>query len=700
MSEMTFLGEHILTQLNLNPTILKSVEPRWKRSHYRAAINWLRSYQPQQDESKLQQVLHLLEAFHHLCEVEDLERAAKLFSIKMAPYANEELYNQLYIWGRYDELSGITLKLLELLSSSSEIDSQVYKLKIICLRNLGIVEFARGNCEASTNYFNRQLQISMQIEDLHGQASALIGLGQNSKLLGKYPEANKYYISAQDFASKLSDKKLEMSAKSGLGSIQCHLGQYELAIPYFQDQLKIAEEISDNLGKIQSLADLGNVYSLIGEHEAAVESHLGALKITHSIGNPEGEAKILAHLGFSFYMQQEYRAAIYFYKQSLTISRSIQLFFEEAEALEKVGVLEGKLANSQEIKKLSLDNLRQALYQFRKAGSPSGEARVLKELAEAYDDIGEVEPALKTCEEALEIAREQKLPLQEECTKLIARINSQKVVKNESSTRKFRELDLKKSDWIKNEIDIVLLTATDIELNAVLDQMKSYPGKKEKFKIFEGLETYYAGKFAAFTAVVTKCRMGAIGEGSVILATEQAQRIWKPRVIIMVGIAFGKDSKKQKIGDVLVASQIISYEPQRIGEPVQHRGSIPPSNTTLLNRFENVHNWDFPGIDGSPCSLRVGPILSGEKLIDAPDFKSALFQQFPQAIGGEMEGSGLCAASGRVGVAWILVKSICDWADGTKSSDYQQLAASSAVSLVHKVLSQKTVLNSIRKISE
>ncbi len=161
-----------------------------------------------------------------------------------------------------------------------------------------------------------------------------------------------------------------------------------------------------------------------------------------------------------------------------------------------------------------------------------------------------------------------------------------------------------------------------------------------------------------------------------------------------------KTQKKQEIGDVLVASQIISYEPQRIGEPVQHRGSIPPSNTTLLNRFENVHNWDFPGIDGSPCSLRVGPILSGEKLIDDPDFKSALFQQFPQAIGGEMEGSGLCAASGRVGVAWILVKSICDWADGTKSSDYQQLAASSAVSLVHKVLSQKTVLNSIRKISE
>jgi nucleoside phosphorylase len=61
-----------------------------------------------------------------------------------------------------------------------------------------------------------------------------------------------------------------------------------------------------------------------------------------------------------------------------------------------------------------------------------------------------------------------------------------------------------------------------------------------------------------------------------------------------------------------------------------------------------------------------------------------------------MEGAGLCAASGRLGVAWILVKSICDWGDGKKHNQHQQLAA--AVSLVHHVLSQKTVLNTINKL--
>jgi nucleoside phosphorylase len=192
--------------------------------------------------------------------------------------------------------------------------------------------------------------------------------------------------------------------------------------------------------------------------------------------------------------------------------------------------------------------------------------------------------------------------------------------------------------------------------------------------------------------------MGSIGESSVILATEQAQRLWSPRAIIMIGIAFGKDPRKQRIGDVFVASQIISYEQQRVSkEKIEYRGATTPSNPTLLNRFENIQNWQFIGPDGSISKIHIGPILSGEKLVDDPVFKAKLFDHFPQAIGGEMEGAGLCAVSGRVGTAWILVKSICDWGDGQKHKKHQQLAAATAANLVHYVLSQKTVLNGIKK---
>lgn len=245
------------------------------------------------------------------------------------------------------------------------------------------------------------------------------------------------------------------------------------------------------------------------------------------------------------------------------------------------------------------------------------------------------------------------------------------------------------------EIEVVIITATDVELKSVLHLLRPYPARDGILLLYSGPETYYLGEFGNFKTVITKCRMGSISEGSVILATEQAQRIWRPRAIIMVGIAFGKNSRSQGMADVLVASQIIPYESQRIGEEVISRSAIPPSNATLLNRFENAQNWRFFRPDGTQCNLHIGPILSGEKLIDNQEFKAALFKQFPQAIGGEMEGAGLCAASGRVGTPWILVKAICDWADGKKHKKYQPLAAAAAASLVHHVLSQKHVLDSL-----
>jgi nucleoside phosphorylase len=254
---------------------------------------------------------------------------------------------------------------------------------------------------------------------------------------------------------------------------------------------------------------------------------------------------------------------------------------------------------------------------------------------------------------------------------------------------------------LANEIDIVLITATDRELEAVLRRLEPYPRRKAVLKGFAEQETYYLGKFGACLAAVTKCRMGSLDSGGATLATEHAQRVWRPRAIVMAGVALGKDPKKQRIADVLVGSQVISYEPQRVGkDQIVSRGPIPPAHPTLLNRFDMVPNWSFCRPDGSKCKREVGPILSGEKLVDDAEFKASLLERYPQAIGGDMEGVGLSAAAIRHGVPWILVKAICDFADGNKHDKHQSLAATAAVSLVHHVLSQPDVLHGLHKLNQ
>ncbi|MGP0067233.1 MAG: hypothetical protein ACLQGP_27020 [Isosphaeraceae bacterium] len=248
------------------------------------------------------------------------------------------------------------------------------------------------------------------------------------------------------------------------------------------------------------------------------------------------------------------------------------------------------------------------------------------------------------------------------------------------------------------QIDIVLFTATDIELHAALRRLDPLAGRREVLKGFAEQETYYLGTFGSCKVAVTKCRMGSVGSGSAELATQHAIRVWGPRAIIMAGIAFGRDPTRQQLGDILIASEIIPYEPQRVGQAETiHRGVSVPVSQTLLNRFDNVPHWSFLRPGGSQCGRQIGPLLSGEKLIDDPAFKRSLFGAYPAAIGGEMEGAGLAAAAHRQGIPWIVAKAICDWGDGTKHGGHQPLAAAAAVSLVHHILSQVDVLHGLEK---
>jgi nucleoside phosphorylase len=160
----------------------------------------------------------------------------------------------------------------------------------------------------------------------------------------------------------------------------------------------------------------------------------------------------------------------------------------------------------------------------------------------------------------------------------------------------------------------------------------------------------------------------------------------------MVGIAFGRDSERQKIGDVLISERIIAYEPERVGsKSTISRGQEFLAGARIYNSFRNADiDWSFRDPNGLPCALHFGSIISGEKLIDNPEFKSRLFEKHPTAIGGEMAGVGVATCAERAKHEWILVKAICDWADGEKdkTDSHHGFAAASAVSFVQHVLSQ------------
>ena len=556
-----------------------------------------------------------------------------------------------------------------------------------------------------------KLQVQGQPDE---EINRLIKLASDAKLVGKYQEATKYYLQILEIAFQIGNEQAKIIAVAGLGSIMICCEQYELALEYYHSQLKTAKNINHKSWEADALCNLGYTDHLLKNYDAAIEYQKTSLKIAIEIESKEIQAKASSYLGIIYHELGQYTEAIEYYNKSLAIYSDMGLQHEEAEALASLGMAERELTkSSQYLENLTIVNIEnvvqrlyKALFVCQKIGNPVLEAKIFKEIAKTYELIGEIELAKNYCEKAIKFAAELELPLLIECQALINKYNTQqKYYEYKLEAQLWYKPDFPQSQMIaqkqlqaiQDSIDVVIMTATGIELTAILHLLTPYPRRKAILRYF-GENSYYIGKCGLYNTVITKCRMGAIGEGAATIATYEALTLWKPRAIIMVGIAFGKDATKQKIGDVLVASEIIFYEKERVGQKENvSRSSIPPSSRTLLDRFENAHGWNFTYPDKSQREPIVGSILSGEKLIDNSDFKATLFERFPEAIGGEMEGQGLCSAARALKTDWILVKAICDWGDGKKDKKHQPLAAAAAADLVSHVLSQPYILDSIKK---
>lgn len=244
--------------------------------------------------------------------------------------------------------------------------------------------------------------------------------------------------------------------------------------------------------------------------------------------------------------------------------------------------------------------------------------------------------------------------------------------------------------YIKDSPLFLFVTATEIESEALHQKISPIVGNRI-FKCPVGMYTYYIGMLGIYPIVHIQCDdMGAVGKRAAIVTVSDAILQWQPDGIVMVGIAFGRDKKKQTLGDILIAKSVRNYElEKRAKDRSEERSPIPESGNILYNRF--IHcEWNYM-IEQTTIKRHAGELLSGEKLVDNKAFRDELFFKFPNAIGGDMESFGIYSAAANQGIQeWIVIKGICDWAYG-KSKDKKQRqknAANAAVDLCYTVFSQ------------
>lgn len=238
---------------------------------------------------------------------------------------------------------------------------------------------------------------------------------------------------------------------------------------------------------------------------------------------------------------------------------------------------------------------------------------------------------------------------------------------------------------------VLIVTATDTETEAIHSKLTPLVGYSDILLVYSDAYTYYFGVFGKYNVAHVQSNMGSIGRDSAIMTVSNAIRTLNPKFVIMIGIAFGVDSEKQNIGDVLISEGIIPYDNKRVGLDTLFRGQNAPSSKILLDRFKSIRTWQYLLDDSKVANKIVSQILSGEELIDNKERRDELVSKFPMSKGGEMEGAGLFAACDGT-VDWILVKGICDFADGNKGvnkKENQNIAINSALSLCLELFNSK-----------
>lgn len=234
-----------------------------------------------------------------------------------------------------------------------------------------------------------------------------------------------------------------------------------------------------------------------------------------------------------------------------------------------------------------------------------------------------------------------------------------------------------------NQMDrSLLITALSIELESLLEILGS---QLQINHIEKDNRSYYTITPNAKKMIVCTSFFG-MGQVKAALAIKDALLFMDFDRVILVGICGGLPGKLS-LGDIVVSEKIVDYEIAKVFDTENViRWNVYNSDHKLITQMRNFSSdrWrnqlkSNSSLDHSPL-VHFGTVLSGNKVMASRDEAKKLAAVWDKALAIEMEASGMANALYESPDAppFIMVKSVCDFADKNKNDDWQDIAAKTA----------------------
>lgn len=229
---------------------------------------------------------------------------------------------------------------------------------------------------------------------------------------------------------------------------------------------------------------------------------------------------------------------------------------------------------------------------------------------------------------------------------------------------------------------ILIISALEKELRPVLEVIDS-PLKPRYMEVVEG-NKYFIFEISATLTVICTTILG-MGQLNAAIAVKKAVDHYDVNKVVLTGICGGID-KEMNYGDIIISDQIVDYELAKIQQDgVQVRWNVYRGDFELVQGMKMFKSdaWFsylkkvFPNIEVEKPNVYSGIVLSGNKVIANNEEVKKFKETWRKALAVEMEASGIAATLFQMKNApsFVMVKSICDFADSEKNDDWQEYAS-------------------------
>jgi nucleoside phosphorylase len=184
----------------------------------------------------------------------------------------------------------------------------------------------------------------------------------------------------------------------------------------------------------------------------------------------------------------------------------------------------------------------------------------------------------------------------------------------------------------------------------------------------------------------------SMGLTAASIVTTQLVMQFRPRIVVMIGIAAGTRDGNKQYGDVLVADPSVDYNSGKVVQAGGIRDFLPDPYPiglnarlrSVLQKYRGNHpvfsqirsGWREP-LPGDTNRLHLGPLGAADQVIDDEARIIEIQRNWRKLIGLEMETYGVyraCYESPDPKPRFVSFKSVCDFA-AEKSDSWQAYAA-------------------------